>query len=316
MASELRAEKDPLLRARIHKLASQAHAILGPVSYENGPGTHDGPLTSKTEISKNSNTSGRLSSDTPAETTKAGNTEAGKSRAADALVQADMIERQNKLIKHIQSLIDFAYEEADLAAELASLTGDMFSARGLMLLFDGSNPQVIQGHNMPKEDIDDISTTILEKVRTSRKPYSCPDVLADPELSQVRSLRVSHIRSVLCYPILQDNACVGVLYVDHPETNFLTSPTAMESMRQIAELSRNLVGALMKRKSPGTEPSDDFGLIGESEPMRRLFDELQMFAESRRDDLVVLFVGETGTGKSVIAPRASILAVSKVFNIF
>jgi transcriptional regulator with GAF, ATPase, and Fis domain len=204
-------------------------------------------------------------------------------------------------LQRIQELLEVAEDEEALAAELASLAGRILGGRGLVILFEGSRPQVIRGDRMLEPDADDISRTVIERVRESRATFVCPDIRIDPELGQLRSLRSAGVSSVLCSPIIRANTCLGVVYVDHREPGRLSGDGAVQVLTRIAALSGECLEALSRRPRALKLEPDAFGLIGNSAPMRQLKAQLAMLGETRTPDLVVLLLGETGTGKSMIA---------------
>ncbi len=204
-------------------------------------------------------------------------------------------------IERITELLHVADSEAELAARLARLAGDIVHGRGLVLLFDGSRPQVVRGHGDFDEDLGDISETVLERVRSTRRPYTCPDILASSEMSRIRSLRARNVRSLVCHPVLRDNACIGVIYVDHGEPREVARPHVTGTIGRIAVLAADFLERIARSRRTEIEPSPVFGLLGESPPMLELRRRLEAYARSTRDDLTILFLGETGTGKSVVA---------------
>lgn len=201
----------------------------------------------------------------------------------------------------LQNLLAATDDEDLLASELAALAGRLFQGRGLVFLFEGSHVLVGRGYQLETHQIDDVSSTIMEKVRESRKPFICPDVRANPLLGQLQSLRVAQVRSVLCYPILHDNACLGVIYLDHVEVGRVTADNALADVGHIAALTAGLLATALQRRRRFAGDVTRFGLIGTSTPMKRLHGRLEELANAKSKDLIVLFLGETGTGKSTIA---------------
>lgn len=204
-------------------------------------------------------------------------------------------------LQALQRLLEFADDEDQLAAELASLAGQLFQGRGLVFLFEGSRLLAGRGYGLETQQVDDVSSTILEQVRERREPFICPDVRANQRLGQLRSLREARVRSVLCYPVLLENACLGVIYIDHVEVGRVTAPQALAAVEQIASLTSGLLASTLQRRQVQRGETTRFGLVGTSKPMMRLKQALEDLAKSNAPDLVVLLLGETGTGKSTIA---------------
>ncbi len=258
--------RDPVVQ-RIHDLVAQAHTRLSGKKHPAPPSPTDAP------------TSDRVRLEDPA--------------LAVPMAWLDRLER----------VLLAAENDTALAAELAHLAGELLGGRGLVLLYDGTRPQIVQGPKDLTDSLKHISNTILEKVRTTRKPFLSPDVLADRNLQGIRSLRASHVRSVACQPVLRDNACIGFIYVDHPSPRRLTEPGARRVLERIAVLTREILDAVLRRDNQNLEPTSPFGLLGSSAPMKELRRRLEIYAKSSSPDLTVLFLGETGTGKSLIARK-------------
>lgn len=203
----------------------------------------------------------------------------------------------------LQNLLTATDDDDRLASELAELAGRLFQGRGMVFLFDGSHTLVGRGYQVDARALDDVSHTILENVRESREPFICPDVRANRLLGQLQSLREARVRSVLCCPVLHDNACLGVIYLDHVEVGRVTAESALSIVTHIAQLTAHaLATALQRRRQPSGDVTR-FGLVGTSAPMKLLHARLEQLATSPSKDLIVLFLGETGTGKSTIARR-------------
>ena len=84
-------------------------------------------------------------------------------------------------------------------------------------------------------------------------------------------------------------------------TDFLTKPVNLEKLEiliQRALKSRNLETENVQLKQRLDEKFSIEGIVGSSEPLRRVIERVKLVAPSRA---TVLIVGETGTGKELIA---------------
>jgi transcriptional regulator with GAF, ATPase, and Fis domain len=284
---------------RIHTLASDAHRLLCPPAPGEAVTEADfGAADEKPLVSAGSSADERRQADPVSLQVGQGS---GDITGQPSMLQSVGSTALSGWLLGLKRLLEVVDEEEALAAELAAMAGTLLSGRGLVILFDGTRHLVARSYRMEPYQIDDISRTIIERVREHRAPYVCADVLADLNLGQLRSLRAARVRSILCYPILRDNACLGVVYVDHLEAGGVTTPQASEVAARIAELSADLLAASLRRHQQPASEDSAFGLIGTSPPMVRLQAQLRALAESNSPDLVVLLLGETGTGKSMIA---------------
>lgn len=278
------------LWAKMHGLAMEAHRRLTP---ESAPGVQPAaqPVGRDAHESREGGTAPvvRLQDQAP------------PSSNPSPILGLDPLTAEAEWLTELRHLLSVAGEGEALAAELASMVGRRMSGRGLVFLFEGHRPMIARSYRMIPEQFDDISSTIIDRVRESRQPLSCPDVLADMTLGGLKSLRAARVRSVLCHPILRDNACLGVVYVDHLDVGKVSTPQASVLVRTVAELASELLGASLRRQVSSSLEDARFGLVGSSPPMQRLQARLKALAESRDPDLVILLLGETGTGKTVIA---------------
>ncbi|MBM3791819.1 MAG: sigma-54-dependent Fis family transcriptional regulator, partial [Acidobacteria bacterium] len=92
--------------------------------------------------------------------------------------------------------------------------------------------------------------------------------------------------------------------------DYLTKPFTQEELLSAVRKALDKLRARRLARSPDAKtPSTPFGLIGESEPMRRIYDEIHKAAAT---NATILITGESGTGKELVAraihyrsPRAS-----------
>lgn len=284
---------------QIHALAAQAHMQLRPFASPNT--SHPISTLPAKEISQPPPTSPPTpptSSETPS--------------SQKASIQADTFAEELAWLGHLEQLFRVSDDEEALAASLARLCGQVLNGRGLIVLFTGTGLQVVQQYGLEAETVADLSETLIERVRRSRQPLFCQDVRVDPELGQLRSLRKADVRSVICCPVMAEGQCLGVIYVDHPRLNPQTGAISVTSERtngihsldvvqRVAQLCARLLQAINRRRRHASLEPDFSGLIGVSAPMRALKQWLEWIAESTDPTLTLLLLGETGTGKSLIA---------------
>jgi len=206
-------------------------------------------------------------------------------------------------IERIHRLLSLTGEDELLAAELARQAGELLSGRGLVFIFEGARPLVVSGRGMSEEQVDDVSRSIIERVRRARRSFVCDDVLSDREVGRLRSLRAAGVRSVVCSPVVRDNVCVGVIYVDRQQPSSGGASEAVAMLEKVAGLASELLARPGKRQAGAGRAPDDFDLVGDSAPMQRLKERMAELTEVEDPDLVVLLQGATGTGKSLVARR-------------
>ena len=112
----------------------------------------------------------------------------------------------------------------------------------------------------------------------------------------------------LCAPLITSAGLRGVIYAEGSQTRSGFEPEHLHLLKDLAEFA---VGAMQKARqieSIRIERNElrkeklgaGSGIIGESEVMKKLEQKIRMAADS---DLPVLILGETGTGKELVARR-------------
>jgi len=190
-----------------------------------------------------------------------------------------------------------------------SITG---AERGLFLSLDDDTGELAAAsEDMDSSTIDDakeFSRNVIKRVAETRKPLIAYDAVNDRDFDVYESVRINKIRSILCIPVVDDDRVLGALYLDSRKSPMLFS---REEERFFSSLSTLLADSLSKaldydrmkqqtsilKKTMRTR-FGPFEIIGKSEEMQRVFDNIERFAET---DVPVLILGETGTGKELVA---------------
>lgn len=170
------------------------------------------------------------------------------------------------------------------------------------------------------------SSGIVGMVFSTREPVFVPDVTKEDRWFDPERVRRSGLRSVLCLPLLYEGEPMGVLGIDSPRFTAATPPTPAELSRlralaaqaaigvsnarlyEAAELDRQRLRRLVEerrqlRNHVGHLRSEirqtaGSGIVGESECLRDVLSQVALVAPA---DSTVLIVGETGTGKELVA---------------
>lgn len=193
--------------------------------------------------------------------------------------------------------------------------------RGLILLRDPDGrlgTRVARSrHRKPIDPLPtDLSGTLPARVIKTGEAICLP-VLAGEDVDQLSSsVRAFQLASVICLPLRVGDRALGVVYLDSRSQNpdfqqsdlpFLEALSREVAMaiehaqlmeekrqaeefrrRELQEENRKLRETLSHRRT----------IVGESEPMERVFDAVRKVAKS---DATVLLCGESGTGKEAIA---------------
>ena len=213
----------------------------------------------------------------------------------------------------LQLLVEAAQvllEETDLQKLLPRLLDKAFeigeAQRGYILLRDKKGylvPSLSRGIEPGSIPQGDPSQSVIETAIRERRPIVSRNASRDPRFGGANSLIIRGIRSACCIPLEARGNSLGALYLDTTGTGRLTEDELplLEAFGSLAGLA--LAPALeldeTKRTLRETSGSSRFpGIIGESEPMRQMYNRLERIAAA---DLPVLITGESGTGKELVA---------------
>jgi transcriptional regulator with GAF, ATPase, and Fis domain/Tfp pilus assembly protein PilF len=184
--------------------------------------------------------------------------------------------------------------------------------RGLFLSFiPDENDFVITGKNIDEATIIDarrISRSMVNKAVETKKPVICYDALNDRKFRNNESVMVNEIRSLLCVPIIAEDRVFGTLYLDSRKRPGLFSEKDKEFFNSLSKiLSDSLMKAfefknieeetmrLRKRIRTSFGPRS---IIGASPKMQEVYGRIEKAASV---DIPILILGETGTGKELVA---------------
>jgi len=195
----------------------------------------------------------------------------------------------------LAALLDVLLEEVDAERGIVALARDGVLAAEAARLRGGKD--------LP-ESRDEIPRRVFERVALTRRAVFVEDVL-DPTLSLTPSASVleKHVKSFLAAPVLVEGEVAGIVYVDRRDRPVRFDARARALFERLAQrLALVLAHALEARGDDedlaraGAEGLLD--LVGGSKPMRALYRDIERLA---RQDVDVLILGETGTGKELIA---------------
>ncbi len=221
--------------------------------------------------------------------------------------QFDTLYRISQLLNSADHPDHLIRESLDLVIQALQADRAVFVARSA----DDEPFSVLAARNHQGADLSDpsdFSRRLLNQVLDERRPLLYHDVQSDPDVSQFESVQIQQIQSVIGVPIFSGDEIRGVILADsrthrsaftQDSLDFLgffstLVSLALDKLTQLESLRDE--NQLLKHRIHETEPIPD--LIGQSTAMRRVSRLIHRVAES---DVTVLLLGESGTGKDIVA---------------
>ena len=202
----------------------------------------------------------------------------------------------------VPSLLEALLDEA-----IALTHGD----RGFLVLVEAEKRSVRVARNVNQEnlalDLERLSDTVVDRVLRTGEPLLVSDATADPEFSASTSVVNLKLSSVLCVPLMHRARPFGLVYVgsDRVGTHFdrrgLDTLTIFAAQASLLVQNGLLLDELRADNRGLRERLEQqrFGdLLGSCPGMQEVYRQIEKVAPT---DLSVLVVGETGTGKELVA---------------
>jgi two-component system, NtrC family, response regulator HydG len=206
-----------------------------------------------------------------------------------------------RALLRLSALVHSATTEANLYRDLATLLGEMIPADLVAVLLVGDDGGIESVYrNAPGGGAVDVNRAVVGQVMKERTGVLSTGAST---ISSASDAPAGSRPAVLCAPLEAGDRAVGVLFLasragafENEDLQLLTavsrlSATAVANVRRLAMLQTETerLKADLQLKT---------NLVGDSEPMRRVYDTIGRVA---RADSNVLIAGETGTGKELAA---------------
>jgi len=237
-------------------------------------------------------------------------TPAIRSTNAQASPGPDRLELMYQLAEELVHDVD----DSEYFSRIGSLVFSALPAgRGFIATGDPTSPLdvvYVWHRDAGASDHIEMSQTILDEIQLEQKALLVRDVPANFGREAENSIDELGIVSFMCAPLVAGEDTIGFLYVDQRREEVESPHTSFEEsdLRYLSGVARLLALALEERNLRGRIEHENLHLrqilrrrneiVGRSKPMQEVFDKVARIAKR---DSSVLILGETGTGKELIA---------------
>jgi transcriptional regulator with GAF, ATPase, and Fis domain len=189
---------------------------------------------------------------------------------------------------------------------LVKLTG---AEKGFVVVLRNGERHLAASHNVGDESLDlsGVSDSIIDQVVEHLQPIIVSDALHDRRFGRAKSVVDLRLSSVMCVPLIYRRDLLGVLYLGNDSVTDLFTERDLALLRIYAAqasiivfhaLALNQLRSDNKNLRSRLAAASQGQMIGTSPAMKAVFKILRRVAPT---DLGVLVLGETGTGKELVA---------------
>ena len=181
--------------------------------------------------------------------------------------------------------------------------------KGFVIVLQNGERHLAATYNVGKEtlDLSRVSDSIIDRVVESRKPLIVSDALHDNRFGKAKSVVDLRLSSVMCVPLIYRTDLLGVIYLGNDSVAHLFDAPKLAMLEVFASQASLIVNmALMlnelrvsnRNLRDQLRSASQGEMIGSCEQMKMVFKVIRRVAPT---DLSVLILGETGTGKELVA---------------
>ncbi|MBL8912380.1 MAG: sigma 54-interacting transcriptional regulator [Archangium sp.] len=183
--------------------------------------------------------------------------------------------------------------------------------KGFLILMESNQLRVKVARNVQRETIEDalerVSDSIVNKVVQQQKPLIIADALDDPEFNSSESVVNLKLLSVMCAPLMSKGDLFGLIYlgndrlVNRFDQKSLDTLTIFAGQASLIVQNALLVNELKLENTTlktRLEEQTYGDIVGACQGMKDVYKRIDKIAPT---DISVLVIGETGTGKELIA---------------
>jgi Nif-specific regulatory protein len=232
-----------------------------------------------------------------------------KKKSGHSTSNLEILNRRLRALYEISSLSGSELKEEDLLKKSCDAIFEAIKAERIAILFssesgDEIHPVLICSKDKEAENIA-ISQTILTEVIKKKQAVFSPDATEDSRFYLSESIQLDKLKSIICVPLLTKNRVLGAVYADTKDSERYFREDDLYLLiaiaRQLAVVIENnrLYNRLNDEvKTLREKIQDEINLIGENKAMAEIINTVYKIAPT---DTKVLIIGETGTGKELLA---------------
>ncbi len=194
-------------------------------------------------------------------------------------------------------------------ALLEGLVGLTRAEKGFVIVFQDGQRHLAAAHNVDDEKLDmaRVSDSIVDQVVEHLQPVIVSDAMSDSRFGRSKSVVDLKLSSVMCVPLIYRSDLLGVIYLGNDAITGLFTDRDLAMLKIYASQASLIVHhALLlnqirlDNRNLRNQLRDSYQgqMLGNCPPMKKLFKVLRRVAPT---DLSVLVLGETGTGKELVA---------------
>ena len=237
--------------------------------------------------------------------------------------EPEEVEEGGLSLDALQSLVDFSQEmmrdttpDHLFSALLKAVVELTRAEKGFVIVLKDGARHLAASHNVDKEKLDmsRVSDSILNQVIKNRLPLIVSDAVRDSRFGRAKSIVDLKLSSVMCMPLIYRNDQLGVIYLGNDSVTDLFTQRDLALLKVYSSQAGLILHhALMlnqlrldnRNLRTRLEQSSQGEMLGTCTLMKQLFKVLRRVSPT---DLSILILGETGTGKELVAREAHALS--------